>query len=319
MSLALPPTLLLVRLMSIALTLVGIATLVAAPRRGPEAKVSVSVLERVAHQLQDVSHEARAVLSPHSGNPLVIAGVVMGPLVNKGSDWLERVFGGGLDTLAQSGVGYSALEFRARRFLAALAGFAGGIGVGVAAWLSRPGVPGLLVVVIGVIGAVAGIGLFDRHFRQLGVKRKERLAEEFPTVLELLSLALAAGDSLPGALRRVATRGSGELALEWSRVLRLVDAGQPLAATLSSSAMNLGVQEIQSLTEHLAQALERGAPLAEVVRAHSSDSRLMRLRGIVDRAGKAEVWMLIPLVLIILPITVIFAVWPSLQALEFSL
>jgi pilus assembly protein CpaF len=39
-------------------------------------------------------------------------------------------------------------------------------------------------------------------------------------------------------------------------------------------------------------------------------------RAVVDRAGKAEVLMLIPLVMMILPITVIFAVWPSLQALE---
>jgi tight adherence protein C len=78
----------------------------------------------------------------------------------------------------------------------------------------------------------------------------------------------------------------------------------------------MGVEEIEALVDHLVQALERGAPLAEVVRAHSSDSRLRQLRAVVDRAGKAEVLMLIPLVMLILPITVIFAVWPSLQALE---
>ena len=82
------------------------------------------------------------------------------------------------------------------------------------------------------------------------------------------------------------------------------------------AARAMGVEEIEALVDHLVQALERGAPLAEVVRAHSSDSRLRQLRAVVDRAGKAEVLMLIPLVLLILPITVIFAVWPSLQALE---
>ena len=314
---ALPPSMLLLVLLSAPLTLVGIVALVA-PGRAPRVNKTVGVVERVAHQLRDVSHDARAVLSPHSGDPLVIAGVVMGPVVQKGSEWLERVMSGGVDTLAQSGVGYSVAECKVRRFLAALGGLIGGAGLALGVWLSRPGVPGLAIAVVSVIGAVAGVGLFDRHLRQLGKKRKQRLSEEFPTVLELLSLALAAGESLPGALRRVAQRGSGELAREWSRVLRLVDAGKPLAATLTESAQSLGVDEIQSLTEHLAQALERGAPLAEVVRAHSSDSRLQRLRGIVERAGKAEVWMLIPLVLIILPITVIFAVWPSLQALEFS-
>lgn len=317
MMLNVPPALLLVLLLSAVFMVVGISALVA-PGRAPRANATIGVVERVAHQLRDVSHEARTVLSPYSSDPLVIAGVVMGPLVQKGAQWLERVMAGGIDTLAQSGVGYSDAESRARRFLAALGGVIGGAGLGAGIWLSRPGVPGLSVLVISVIGAVAGVGLFDRHLRQLSIRRKQRLSEEFPTVLELLSLALAAGESLPGSLRRVAERGSGELAREWSRVLRLVDAGKPLAATLTESARSLGFEEIQSLTQHLAQALERGAPLAEVVRAHSSDSRLSRLRSIVDRAGKAEVWMLIPLVLIILPITVIFAVWPSLQALEFT-
>ena len=317
MTLSLPPALVLTMVLSFALALVGIGVVVA-PGRARRTQSHVGVLERIAHQLQDVSAEARAVLTPSSSDPLMIAGIVMGPAVLRGSEWLEKVMGGGTGTLAQSGVGYSEAECQARRFLAALAGGIGGMTLGTGVWLSRPDVPGMSIVVIAAIGAVAGVGLFDRHLRQLGIRRRQRLGEEFPTVLELLSLALAAGDSLPGALQRVAQRGSGELAREWSRVLRLVEAGRSLAATLTESARNLGVEEIQSLTEHLAQALERGAPLAEVVRAHSSDSRLHRLRAIVERAGKAEVWMLIPLVLIILPITVIFAVWPSLHALEFS-
>jgi tight adherence protein C len=317
MTLSVPPAYLIALLVSGAFALLGIWVLVA-PESSVRADAPVGVLERVAHQIRDVSQEARTVLSPHSSDPLVIAGVVIGPLIQKGSVWLEKTMGGGADILAESGVGYSPAEHHARRFLSALAGSALGVAAGVAVWLSRPAVPGISAVVMGSIGAVAGVGLFDRFLRKLGAARRQRLSEEFPTVLELLALALAAGESLSGALRRVATRGSGELAVEWSRVLRLVDAGKPLAATLKDSARNLGVEEIQSLTEHLAQALERGAPLAEVVKAHSSDSRLTRLRGIVERAGKAEVWMLIPLVLIILPITVVFAVWPSLQALEFS-
>jgi len=88
---------------------------------------------------------------------------------------------------------------------------------------------------------------------------------------------------------------------------------------LVQSAQALGREEIEALVDHLVQALERGAPLADVVRAHSSDSRLRQLRAVVDRAGKAEVVMLVPLVLTILPVTVIFAVWPSLHALQGNL
>jgi tight adherence protein C len=38
----------------------------------------------------------------------------------------------------------------------------------------------------------------------------------------------------------------------------------------------------------------------------------------VERAGKAEVRMLVPMVLLILPVTVIFAVYPGIEALQFE-
>lgn len=278
------------------------------------------IIRRVAHGLRDVSAEARATLQSVHADPVSIAGVVLGPTWNRMATSFHRMFGGGDD----EAFGYGAMagsteEYRLRRFVAAAIGaLAGGV-AGLVMWIGRPGATALIVVVAALIGAATGVGIFDHRLRREAKERRERLAEEFPTVLELLSLALAAGDSLPGSLARIVRRGSGELAMEWARVLRVAETGQPLSATLLSSARAMGVEEIEALAHHLSASLERGAPLAEVVRAHSSDSRLQQLRAVVERAGKAEVWMLIPLVLLILPITVIFAVWPSLQALQFSL
>ncbi len=56
-----------------------------------------------------------------------------------------------------------------------------------------------------------------------------------------------------------------------------------------------------------------------MIQAHGSDAQADYSRSLVDKAGKAEVSMLVPMVLLILPITVIFAVYPGLQALEFGL
>jgi tight adherence protein C len=58
--------------------------------------------------------------------------------------------------------------------------------------------------------------------------------------------------------------------------------------------------------------------LAEVVAAHSADAKAEYSRSLVDKAGKAEVRMLVPMVLLILPVTVTFAVFPGLQALRFD-
>jgi tight adherence protein C len=168
------------------------------------------------------------------------------------------------------------------------------------------------------ITAVAGLGYVDYRLRAQAKARAERIGEEFPTVIELLGLALAAGDSLPRALYRVSSRAQGELGREWASVMAQVELGAALATTLRASAARLGSLRVIAFVEHLAQALERGAPLAEVVAAHSQDAKEDFSRSLVERAGKAEVRMLVPMVLLILPVTVVFAVYPGVQALQFE-
>jgi tight adherence protein C len=297
------------------------ALLIPTPRTASEMDSrSRSVLVRIAHGLRDYSAQARELLHPLQTDPLGVTAVVVSPAFDRVAELFHRVAGGGnQEFIDQAGWQGRYTEYRAARLGAALVGAVAGISVAVIAMLAgvHLSLPAGLVVV--AVGAVSGVGVFDRWVRASLRKRQERLSEEFPTVIELLALALSAGDSLPGALQRIARRGSGELASEWARVLRMVELGEPLGPTLVQSARALGRDEIDALVDHLVQALERGAPLAEVVRAHSSDSRLRQLRAVVDRAGKAEVVMLVPLVLMILPVTVIFAVWPSLHALQGNL
>ena len=163
------------------------------------------------------------------------------------------------------------------------------------------------------------LGLQDSALARAVGRRSERIREEFPTLLELLGLSLAAGDSLPRALSRVSKRARGELGQEWARVMEEVDSGAMLGSALRESARRMGSPPVAAFVEHLAQALDRGAPLAEVIHAHGSDAHADYSRSLVDKAGKAEVQMLVPMVVLILPITVIFAVYPGLQALEFGL
>ena len=294
------------------------AVLIPSKRHSSMRRTSI-VLERIAHGLRDVSPAARLELNPPHTDPASVALDVFSPTFEQLAAWFHRVSGGQQGELIDR-AGWSGrhAEYRYLRFLSALAG-----GVLVAVVLVAASVLGVrLSVGMGAVllglGPIVGVGVFDRWVRRLARLKQERLSEEFPTVIELLALALSAGDSLFGALRRISHRGRGELASQWAAVVRRVELGEPLGPTLTHSAKTMGVEEIEALVDHLVHALDRGAPVAEVVRAHSSDSRLRRLRAVVDRAGKAEVVMLVPLVMLILPITVIFAVWPSLQALQWN-
>ena len=277
--------------------------------------------QRLAPYLLDVSQRARDIHFATQTDPIVVAGQLLGPSVTRMIRRIDRALGGRTAQEAlflNSGNGGSFEDFRARRTMGAIAGFAGGA------------VTGLLITVLGGLpvaqtilgsalgGAVVVLWSTDYGLGRAARERGERIVEEFPTVIELLGLSLAAGDSLPRALARVSRRAHGELGREWARVMALVELGAPLTATLRESAARVSAPHVTAFVEHLAQALDRGAPLAEVVAAHARDAKEEYTRGLVDKAGRAEVAMLVPMVLMILPITVIFAVYPGLEALQFG-
>jgi tight adherence protein C len=63
-------------------------------------------------------------------------------------------------------------------------------------------------------------------------------------------------------------------------------------------------------------ALERGTPLAEVLRAQAHDARGVAKRELMESGGKKEVMMLVPLVFLILPLTIVFAIFPGIFVLR---
>jgi tight adherence protein C len=277
--------------------------------------------ERLAPYLLDISQPARDLYSPPHHDPLVVAGVLLGPSLQRIVIATDRVLGGRdaqAPLFGASGLSGSFESFRARRTVGGMAGVVAGMVLGLLLSLIGASPPLQSIIGGGLLGAVVMLWWADRRVSLAAKDRHERITEEFPTIIELLGLALAAGDSLPRALTRVSRRAKGELGAEWARVMALVEVGAPLAPTLRDSAHRVGAPHVTAFVEHLAQALDRGAPLAEVVASHARDAKEEYTRGLVDRAGKAEVQMLVPMVLLILPVTVIFAVYPGLQALQFG-
>jgi tight adherence protein C len=63
-------------------------------------------------------------------------------------------------------------------------------------------------------------------------------------------------------------------------------------------------------------AVERGTPLADVLRAQAQDVRDTAKRDLMETAGKKEIAMMVPLVFGVLPLTVVFAVFPGIAAIN---
>ena len=112
---------------------------------------------------------------------------------------------------------------------------------------------------------------------------------------------------------------TGELSDELRIALAQARTGTSLVEALDAMARRTNIQSLIQFVDGLAIALSRGTPLSEVLRAQAADVREEGRRKLLELSGKKEVGMLVPVVLFVLPITVLFAVYPSLAVLNVGL
>ena len=232
----------------------------------------------------------------------------------------ERMLGG-TDALrrrlVQAGSTLDPVTFRGRQLGWVLAGLAVGavclIAVALSARMSPP-----LVALPALTAAAGGIG-YDVLLSTRVTARRARLTGELPTVLEFLALCLAAGEGLLDSVRRVAAIGSGELPAELRRVVLAVGTGSPLADALVEMGARVQMPALTRAIDQVVAALEHGAPLSAVLHAQAGDARGDAKRVLIEQAGRKEILMLLPLVFLILPLSVLFAIYPGLFILRLGI
>jgi tight adherence protein C len=217
--------------------------------------------------------------------------------------------------LARAGRAESVEQFRVGQVVWGACGLAAGLAGALVLGTTRGGPPVALAVLVGLCGVLAALArdqLLTRRIRA----REARLMGELPTVAELLALAVGAGEGAAAALERVAGSCRGELAGELRATLADARAGLPLTAALDALAARTGLPALSRFAEGVAVALERGTPLAEVLRAQAQDVRSEGRRALMEAGGRKEILQMLPVVFVVLPVTVLFAVFPALMVLR---
>jgi tight adherence protein C len=265
--------------------------------------------DRLAPYLRDTARPSRLLASGRSLTPFPTLERILGPFVSDGAKLLERVLGGTTSIrhrLEQAGRGMTLDEFRAEQVLWG----GGGLLAGIAASLLfsangsfRP-VP---LLVLCIICAATGVLARDRWLSREVAKREERMMAEFPTIAELLALAVAAGEGAIGALERVTRISRGELSRELARALADARSGASLVQALQGIATRTSLPPLARFVDGVAIAVERGTPLAEVLRAQAVDVREAGKRALLEAGGRKEIAMMVPVVFLVLPVTVLFA------------
>ncbi|WP_137845129.1 type II secretion system F family protein [Microbacterium sp. 2FI] len=219
--------------------------------------------------------------------------------------------------LRQAAWAMDAAAFRGRQLAWAIGGVAAGGVLAVALVLAGRGSPalGLLPPIMGVVFAVG----VDAVLTRAAAARIARIEEELPTVLEFLALCLSAGEGIFDSLRRVGDAGAGELTTELRGVVVAVGTGSSLPEALARLSSRLEIPALSRGIDQLVAAIDRGAPLAAVLHAQALDAREDAKRTLIERAGRSEIFMLIPLVFLILPLSVLFAVFPGIFMLRLGI
>jgi tight adherence protein C len=217
--------------------------------------------------------------------------------------------------LERAGRRESVEEFRAGQVVWGVLGLAAGLVVALLLAATRSVSPLPLVVLVVLAGTTGALARDYQLSREVAA-REARLLAELPTVAELLALSVSAGEGAAGALERVVRTTRGELSGELARTLADARSGTPLTVALERLAHRTGLPALARFADGVAVAVERGTPLAEVLRAQAQDVREHGRRVLMESGGRKEVLMMVPVVFLILPVTVLFAVFPSMTVLS---
>jgi tight adherence protein C len=276
--------------------------------------------QRLAPYLRGIRPGERPGTTAHR-TPLDVLERILGPFMVDAVRWVERISGGSGTVrrrLDQLGGRRTLDQFRAEQVLCGILGAAAGAAVGGLTVIGR-GFSAVPVIGMVIVGTLLGVLGRDQLLSSQVRRREQRILAEFPSIAELLALAVGAGEGPVAALERVARTCRGELSGELRRTVADVRTGTPLIDALSGLANRTTLPSLARFVDGIAVAVDRGTPLAEVLRAQAQDVRELTRRRLMEAGGRREIGMMIPVVFLVLPVTVLFAIYPGLAVLDVNL
>ena len=278
-----------------------------------------SLDDRLGPYLRDTPRPSRLLSRTGALTPFPTVERLLRPVLGDAVRLLERWVGGLASVrrrLEQLGGTTTVEQFRTEQVLWAGFGLAAALAFSLLRVFGGAPADPLAVLGLAVVLTLGGVLGRDRWLtRQVG-QREQRMLEEFPTVAELLALAVTAGEGPVGALERVHRTSRGELSRELGRALGEARAGASLVQALDGIARRTSLAPLARFVDGVAIAVERGTPLAEVLRAQAVDVREAGKRSLLESAGRREIAMMVPVVFLVLPVTLLFALFPGFYGLS---
>ena len=147
------------------------------------------------------------------------------------------------------------------------------------------------------------------------VKQNE-INEELVSILQMLSIMISAGESPMMAMKYVAQRSDGVIPNLIKQSFVKYESGRNIAQTMDFIAVATSSSQVRRLTNSIQIAIERGTPILDVLNTQVQALNKQINISLLKKSGKSEITLLIPVVFLILPVSISFAIWPSVYGLN---
>ncbi|WP_334188955.1 type II secretion system F family protein [Noviherbaspirillum sp.] len=148
------------------------------------------------------------------------------------------------------------------------------------------------------------------------IRRRQRdIFENFPDVLDLMTVCIEAGLSVDAAINRVAQEAaatSPAISGELHMVTLELGAGGGKEKALRNLATRTGVGDIDTLVTMLIQAEQFGTSIGDSLRVHAEHLRIKRRRIAEEAAAKVSLKLLMPLIFCIFPALMLIMLGPAI-------
>ena len=166
---------------------------------------------------------------------------------------------------------------------------------------------------MGVIGFLVGYIFPNSWLKAKAKQRQKEIIKTLPDILDLLTVSVEAGLGFDAALLKVVEKQKGVLAEEFLRVLQEIKMGRPRRETLRDLASrNKPAEDLGSVVASLVQADQLGISIGGVLRNQAKQIRQKQRQRAEEKAQKAPVKMMIPLVFFVFPSIFIIVIGPAI-------
>ncbi|WP_214658644.1 type II secretion system F family protein [Candidatus Formimonas warabiya] len=175
----------------------------------------------------------------------------------------------------------------------------------------------LTQMVCGLWGLFLGYFMVELYLRMKTRSRQEQISKQIPDVLDLLTVSVEAGLGFDSALSRVVQKVKGPISAEFSTALQEIKMGKQRKDALKDLGSRTGVEELNAFISAVIQADQLGVSIGNVLRVQSAQQRNARRQRIEEKAMKAPIKMLLPMVFFIFPTIFIVILAPAvIQLIE---